>query len=24
LCAAAIYAVFEGQTTVDWYLGFFR
>jgi leader peptidase (prepilin peptidase)/N-methyltransferase len=24
LCAAAIYAVFEGQAAVDWYLGFFR
>lgn len=24
LCAAAIYAVFEGQATVDWYLGLFR
>jgi leader peptidase (prepilin peptidase) / N-methyltransferase len=24
LCAAAIYAVFEGPWAVDWYLGFFR
>jgi leader peptidase (prepilin peptidase) / N-methyltransferase len=24
LCAAAIYAAFEGQATVDWYLGLFR
>ncbi len=24
LCAAAIYAAFEGRATVDWYLGFFR
>jgi hypothetical protein len=24
LCAATIYAVFEGQATVGWYLGFFR
>jgi leader peptidase (prepilin peptidase) / N-methyltransferase len=24
LCAAAIYAAFEGRVTVDWYLGLFR
>jgi leader peptidase (prepilin peptidase) / N-methyltransferase len=24
LCAAAIYAAFEGQATVEWYLGLFR
>jgi leader peptidase (prepilin peptidase) / N-methyltransferase len=24
LCAAAIYAVFEGRATVEWYLGLFR
>jgi leader peptidase (prepilin peptidase)/N-methyltransferase len=24
LCGAAIYAVFEGRTTVEWYLGLFR
>lgn len=24
LCAAAIYAAFAGQSTMDWYLGFFR
>ena len=24
LCAAAIYAAFEGQATVDWYVGLFR
>jgi prepilin signal peptidase PulO-like enzyme (type II secretory pathway) len=24
LCASAIYAVFAGQQTIAWYLGFFR